>query len=162
MSQLMEQLRDEHSKLMPHIDALRVIADEAPEAPAESLRARLRVEHAFLVHEFLPHMDAEQETLHEAIEQVLRATRPRMRMTDAHTETRALIDEIGALGDAAGASGIAWLLEARRALYQLYALLKVHLAEEELFTPILVEQLSEAQELDLAAKLEFGVPPTGR
>jgi hemerythrin-like domain-containing protein len=159
MPQLTDQLHEEHDKLMPHIDALRILADDAPRLDPADLRARMLGEHAFLVRDFVPHMDAEQETLYPAMEQVLRASRSNARMSHAHGEIRGLIDAVGALGDAAGASGVAWLLEVRRALYELFALLKVHLAEEELLTPILEGQLTEAEEVELAAHLEFGVPP---
>ena len=63
------------------------------------------------------------------------------------------------MSEPAGVEGAAWLLETRRALYELFCLLKVHLAEEELFAPILEAELSENERTKLAAELEFGVPP---
>lgn len=159
MSVLTQQLTDEHAKLMPHVDELRAIADDAPELPRASLRDRVRREHQFLVRDFIPHMEAEQETLHPVMERLLRDRTPRIEMTHAHTEIRGLIDSLGALGEPAGVEGAAWVLETRRALYELFALLKVHLAEEELFAPILEEGLSEGERTELAAELEFGVPP---
>jgi Hemerythrin HHE cation binding domain len=159
MSVLTRQLNDEHAKLMPHVDELRVIADAAPGLGEAALRDRVHVEHQFLVRDFVPHMDAEQETLHPVMARLLVGRRPRIRLTHAHDEIRGLIDALGALGEPAGVVGAAWLLETRRALYQLFALLKVHLAEEELFAPILEAELSEAEGLQLAAQLEFGAPP---
>lgn len=159
MSVLTRQLGDEHAKLMPHVDELRVIADEAPGLPLSALRDRVRREHEFLLRDFVPHMETEQETLHPVMERLLRDRTPRIAMTHAHTEIRGLIDSLGALSEPAGVQGTAWLLETRRALYELFCLLKVHLAEEELFAPILEAELSEDERTELAAELEFGVPP---
>lgn len=157
MSVLSQQLGDEHHKLMPHVDELRSIADVAPELDVDALRARVRDEYRFLVHDFLPHMDAEQETLYPAMERL--GTEPGRPLMHAHDEIRGLIDAIGALSEQGGVAGAGWLLETRRALYQLFAFLKVHLAEEELFAPALEEQLSEREGTELAARLEFGAPP---
>jgi Hemerythrin HHE cation binding domain len=157
MSVLSKQLGDEHAKLMPHVDELRIIADFAPDLPEASLRARVLTEYRFLVRDFVPHMDAEQETLYPAIQQV--GSRPGPPLEHAHEQIRGLIDTLGALSEPGGVSGAGWLLETRRALYQLFALLKVHLAEEELLAPILEDQLSEDAGTELAARLEFGAPP---
>ena len=162
MSLLTVQLGEEHAKLMPHVDELRIVADYAPEIPESSLRSRVRREYEFLVQEVLPHMDAEQETLHPVMERLLSDRHPRLPLAHSHAEIRGLVDALGALSEPGGVVGTAWQLETRRALYQLFALLKIHLAEEEMFTPILEAELSEAEDVELAAKLEFGAPPTAR
>ena len=160
MSLLTEQLNEEHAKLQPHVDELRIVADYAPQIPPSALRSRVRREYEFLLREFIPHMDAEQETLHPVMERLLRDRHPRSPLAHTHQEIRGLIDALGALSEPGGVVGTAWQLETRRALYQLFSLLKIHLAEEELFTPILEGELSEAEDVELAAKLEVGGPPT--
>ena len=159
MSVLTQQLNDEHAKLLPRIDELRVIADDAPAMPEKALRDRVEITHRFLVSDFIPHMDAEQETLHPVMERLLREHHPRIPLGHTHHEIRGLIDALGALSEPGGVVGAAWLLETRRALYELFALLKIHLAEEEQFAPILEAELRESEALELAAQLEFGVPP---
>jgi hypothetical protein len=156
MSVLSSQLNDEHAKLMPHVDALRELADAGPELPEATLRERVHAEHGFLVRDFLPHMDAEQAALYPMLERLDPAPAP---MAHAHDEIRGLIDALGAVSEPGGVTGAGWLLETRRALYQLFAVLKVHLAEEELFTPAIEAQLDERQTMELAARLEFGAPP---
>ena len=157
MSVLTRQLNDEHAKLMPHVDELRSVADVAPQVPAAELRLRVRDEYQFLVRDFLPHMDAEQEALYPVMDRLGRGQgTPPMH---AHDEIRGLVDVLGALSEPGGVEGAGWMLETRRALYQLFAFLKVHLAEEELFAPVLEAQLSEEEEIELAARLEFGAPP---
>lgn len=160
MPLLTAQLRKEHAKLMPHVDELRVIADYAAEVPLASLQERLRREHEFLVGEFVPHMEAEQATLLPVMEELLP---DRHSFQHAHGEIRQLIAALEQPRRSAAEPGASeWVLGQRRALYQLYALLKVHLAEEELYTPILERQLTAAQETELAARLEFGAPPAGQ
>ena len=160
MGLLAAQLRKEHAKLMPHVDELRVIADYAADIPPASLRDRLRREHAFLTGEFVPHMQVEHEALYPALGDFPSHHDSASPMSDAHLEIATLIDALGGhthVSDASLAPG--WVLDARRTLYQLYALLKIHLAEEEFNAPRLEEQLSGAEQLELAARLEFGTPP---
>ena len=154
------QLRKEHAKLMPHVDELRIIADYAPEIPHGSLRARLFREHEFLVHEFLPHMESEQRVLYPIMEPLLERHSEVPSVTHAHDRIQALIDALGAASEGPGSRAPErWVLEARRTLYELYALLKVHLAEEELNAPIVESELSENLVTAVAARLEFGEPP---
>ena len=118
---------------------------------------RVRREHEFLVHAFVPHMETEQETLHPVMERLLRERTPRIPMTHAHTEIRGLIDSLGALGEPAGVEGTAWLVETRRALYELFALLKVHLAEEEHYLAVLEGSLSPEERDALAQSLDHAM-----
>lgn len=156
---LTAQLRKEHAKLMPHVDELRVIADYAPEIPPESLHERLCAEHAFLIREFVPHMDIEQAGWFPALELIVARDDALAPMAHAHDDVRRLIAALGASCEQGADLDGSAVLDARRTLYQLYALLKVHLAEEELQAPVLERELSDAQATGLAAQLEFGEPP---
>ena len=159
---LTAQLRKEHAKLMPHVDELRVIADDAQDIAAAALRDRICREHVFLTGEFLPHMEIEQKGWYPALELITSEGGSLAPMEHAHEEVRSLIDTLGrACHVTDQALDAYWVLDARRTLYQLYALLKVHLAEEELHAPVLERQLSETQATGLAAQLEFGEPPAG-
>ncbi len=156
---LTAQLRKEHAKLMPHVEELRVIADYAPEIPCESLRERLCREHSFFMREFVPHMEIEQKGWFPAIELLAARGDALAPMAHAHEDVRRLIDALGQSCQEHAESDARWVLDARRTLYQLYALLKVHLAEEELQAPLLEAELSEKAAVGLAAQLEFGEPP---
>ncbi len=160
---LTDQLRKEHAKLMPHVDELRVIADYAPEIPHGSLRERLVREHEFLVREFVPHMDSEQRVLYPIMEPLLEQRPELGAVTHAHDAIQRLIDALGRLSQGPASGGPErWVLESRRALYELYALLKVHLAEEELNAPLIESELSENLVTAVAARLEFGAQPNER
>ncbi len=158
---LTAQLRKEHAKLMPHVEELRVIADHAPEIPCESLRDRVCREHTFFIREFVPHMDIEQQGWFPALELIAARGDALAPMAHAHEDVRRLIDALGRSCEEPVQSEATWVLDARRTLYQLYALLKVHLAEEELQAPLLERELSPKQATGLAAQLEFGEPPPG-
>lgn len=149
MASLTDRLCAEHSRLMPHVDDLRVIADEAADSTRDILAGRLRSEHDFLSAELLPHMAAVQEILYPSFERLMQNRHSMTPMSREHDRIRRLLDTLGQLAQASstprGVSGSPWLLDARRALYQLYALLKVHLAEEEMYTPILEHDLTEEQ-----------------
>lgn len=156
---LTDQLRKEHAKLMPHIDELRVIADDAPALAPASLVERLCAEHAFLTREFVPHMRIEQAGWYPALDLIVARDDVLAPMAHAHDEIERLVALLGRSCAEPAPADERWVLEARRALYQLFALLKVHLAEEELQAPLLEAELSEQQATGLAAQLEFGEPP---
>ncbi len=155
MASLTDWLCAEHSRLMPHVDGLRVIADEAAGMTRDALTDRLRAEHAFLSAELSPHMTAVQEILYPSFERLMQNRHSMTPMTRDHGRIRGLLETLEQLAQASGAprvlAGSPWLLDVRRALYQLYALLKVHLAEEEMYAPILEHDLAETQ---LAALLD--------
>jgi hemerythrin-like domain-containing protein len=145
---------------MPHVDELRIIADYAQDIDAAGLQDRICREHVFLTQEFLPHMEIEQQGWYPAIELIVSKEGSVAPLRHAHDEVRALMERLGqACHETEGPLDANWVLAARRTLYQLYALLKVHLAEEELNAPLLERELSEAQATGLAAQLEFGEPP---
>ena len=157
MASLTDRLCAEHSRLMPHVDDLRAIADDAAGTTRDALAERLRAEHAFLTAELLPHMAAEQEILHPSFERLMQNRHSMTPMTRDHDRIRQLLDTMGQLVQPSGTSRVAgspWLLDVRRALYQLYALLKVHLAEEEMYAPILEHELTEAQLGAIVAALD--------
>ena len=149
MALLTDRLCAEHAKLMPHVDDLRLIADQAADNPREVLQERLRQEHGFLVAELPPHMEAVEETLYPSFERLLQNRHSMTPMSREHERIRQLLDAMGQLARSSGTTrvmqGSPWLLDVRRTLYRLYALLKVHLAEEEMYSPILEHELTDVQ-----------------
>ena len=158
MGLLTDRLCTEHTRLMPHVDDLRVIADEAGTLSREAVQERLEEEHAFLTAELLPHVSAVQETLYPAFERLLQNRHSMSPLSREHDQIRRLLSSMSQLAStpATGRSGpgTPWLMEVRRMLYHLYALLKVHLAEEEMYTPILEHELTEAQLAAIVDALE--------
>lgn len=155
MSSTMQPLRDEHAELLPHIDQLRLAADNIDTtAPA---RGEIDTALAFLEHHLLPHAMAEDEVLYPAVAHAMGSERATDTMRHDHVAVAALIEELGRLRDDIldGPPTEPQAREARRVLYGLYALIRVHFDKEErIYVPILEETLTETDAQDLFRRME--------
>lgn len=123
----------EHAALRPDVEAIRTAADAIGTAtPAEALRLA-REAHRMLSDEVVPHELAEDAELYPVLARALGGTDPTGTMSRAHAEIAhqsrrlgRLLAEIGS-GDADPED----LLELRRALYGLHAILALHFAQED-------------------------------
>ena len=52
---VMQPLRDEHAELLPHIEAIRRVADQIGYAQAATLRDEVAGVYEFLTHHLVPH-----------------------------------------------------------------------------------------------------------
>ncbi|HET6615453.1 MAG TPA: hemerythrin domain-containing protein [Dehalococcoidia bacterium] len=148
MARVTQPLRDEHKELIPHIEHLRTVADGIDTAPPDSLAAAVDHICDFLSNHLIPHAEAEEKALYPAVAKAIGAPEATRTMAREHVEVRALADELLALREAAGTQAFAHeqVHDLRRLLYGLYALIKVHFAEEEeVYLPILDERLSEEE-----------------
>jgi len=140
----MQPLRDEHEELLPHIEAIRDVADSVGSVPAEKLRERITDVLAFLQEHLIPHAKAEEAVLYPEVELAMASPRATATMSRDHVEVVALTAGLGDIArqlDGADASS-AVSADARRVLYGLYAIVKLHFTEEEeIFVPVLEEAL---------------------
>src|SRR5438094_809864 len=58
-----DPLREEHQRLLPHVQQLSELADAVGDAPIRVLRAGVERAHAFLTQQLLPHAEAEHRVL---------------------------------------------------------------------------------------------------
>lgn len=116
---------------------------------------QLREVHDGLTSRLLPHMEAVEAAVHPTLERLLADRGTTVPMATEHQEIRRLVAALGAFTDdpSAHADRTA-VLALRRVLLRLYALLKTHLSEEELYIPILEDRLTPAQEAALARALD--------
>jgi hypothetical protein len=117
---------------------------------------RLRDAHHALLTQLIPHMETVEVAVHPTLERLLIDRQISAPMSAEHAEIRRLV---AALGDLASDSSIAGadrstVLRLRRVLLRLYILLKTHLAEEELYIPILEDRLTPTHEAALARALD--------
>ena len=134
------QVRAEHRQLLPRIRALRALADGIDRLSPARAREELLLAQAFLVDELLPHERHEDAALYPQVARMLGGHDPTAAMSRAHLEIAHLVGSFQRLlADLPAAGpGPDDLPELRRLLYGLYALLQLHVAqEEESYLPLL-------------------------
>ncbi len=139
----MQPLRDEHRELLPHIEEIRVVADEVGAVTPDVLRTQIAEVSAFLREHLIPHAKAEDAVLYPEVERAMAAPRATASMSRDHVEVAALTVELGEIeGRITEEVSPADETDARRVLYGLYALVKLHFTEEEeIYVPILEDTL---------------------
>ncbi len=153
----MQPLRDEHRELLPHIEAIRHVADEVGSIPPDALRRRMASVSGFLREHLIPHAKAEEAVLYPEVERAMDAPRATAAMSRDHVEVVALTDQLGDIERRLGSGDMSAGLEtdARRVLYGLYALVKLHFTEEEeIYVPILEEALNADQANEMFGRME--------
>jgi hypothetical protein len=111
------------------------------------------------VGQLLPHMEAIETTLYGELDRLMEGRHSMAPMRREHVELRRLIESTGQYHDVvtSGRLGSAEAIGLRRALYRLHAMLRVHLAEEELYLRVLDRNLTEAEKDELARGIEHAV-----
>ncbi|HEX6581903.1 MAG TPA: hemerythrin domain-containing protein [Actinomycetota bacterium] len=142
----MQPLRDEHEELLPHIEAIRTVADGVGSVSLQELRPQIADVSEFLRDHLIPHAKAEEAVLYPEVERAMAAPRATAPMARDHVEVAALTAELGEIEariDGEDGSNT-MLIDARRVLYGLYALVKLHFTEEEeIYVPILEDALDD-------------------
>jgi soluble P-type ATPase len=130
---LARRFRAEHRILQPDLAQIRDVADRLDRAhPAESI-ALVRDVHRFLVEELDPHEQAEDRDLYPVLARVLGGYDPTATMSRAHVEIAHLIRRVGRILDDVDPAGAddEDIVELRRLLYGLHAILQLHFAQED-------------------------------
>jgi iron-sulfur cluster repair protein YtfE (RIC family) len=157
MTSLTQPLREEHKELLPHIEAIRQVADAIGEVPLSELRPQIDSVYDFLARHLLPHAQAEEAALYPVVGKVMGAPEATGTMSSDHVAVGRLIDELGLIrSNAAGSTlTVAQIKDLRRVLYGLYTLVKVHFAkEEEVYLPILDARLTPDEARHLFEDME--------
>ena len=119
--------------LRPDLARIRDVADALDATrPAESL-AIVHDIHRFLVEDLAPHEEAEDHDLYPVLARVLGGNDPTATMSRAHVEIAHLIRRIGSVLDDTRPTGPDDddIIELRRLLYGLHAILQLHFAQED-------------------------------
>lgn len=138
---------EHHDRLMSHLDTMPAIGDLIGAAPLPELSARIDELNAFLEDLLIPHMDSAEAALYPELERKFQNRHSMLPMRREHEEIRKLV---AGLGDARrrldeGHLSTGESVALRRIIFRLYALMKVHLAEEELYLQALEQGESEEQ-----------------
>jgi iron-sulfur cluster repair protein YtfE (RIC family) len=157
MTTLTQSLREEHKELMPHIEAVRTVADSVGEAPTSPLCQGIDEVYEFLTHHLIPHAQAEERALYPVVGKVMGTPEATATMSRDHVEIGQFTEELAALrSNLSGETISAPQAKAlRRVLYGLYALVKVHFAkEEEVYLPLLDARLSSEEARSMFEAME--------
>ena len=132
---LTRRFRAEHRFIRADIEQLRIAADALTTDPlaVPAAMAQVRHAHTLLTGEIWPHENAEEADLYPALNRLLGGTDPTGAMSRAHAEIAYQIARLGRLiadiGDRAPDE--ADITDLRRALYGLYAILRLHTVQED-------------------------------
>lgn len=132
-AELGRRFSGEHLQLRGELERIRGAADALDvEQPTETL-AQVRAVQLFLIEELLPHEEAEDSELYPVLDRVLGGLDPTGTMSRAHAEISHLIHRLGRLLDDIPTDGPDShdIQELRRVLYGLYAILRLHFAQED-------------------------------
>jgi hypothetical protein len=159
MSSLSQASHQHHDILMPHVDRLAELAEMLGESVPPGFVPACEAEHRFLQGQLLPHIEAIETTLYADLERLMEGRHSMEPMRREHADLRRLIESVGAYHEMVVSDrlGAAEAMGLRRALYRLHAMLRVHLAEEELYLRVLNRHLSDEEKDQLARGIEHAV-----
>jgi hypothetical protein len=153
------QTHEHHERLMSHIDRMPALGDLIGTSGTDAVRTQLDELIPFLTGTLLPHVAAAERALYPELERLQQNAHSMTPMRREHAQIRRFVDDLASLHHTfvAGAPGIRDSVALRRNVFRLYALLKVHLAEEELYMHIVEHGVSADAASALAAAMDHPV-----
>jgi hypothetical protein len=162
MTASLENVAHEHSEhLLRQIDRMPQTGDMVGTASPAELRQRLDETHAFLTEVLIPHMEAAEQALYPELERMFQNVHSMAPLRREHGEVRRSTAELARIREHLGDQkiSIGQSIALRRVIFRLYALLKVHLAEEQVYLDILDRrELPEMADALAAAMAHPGSP----
>jgi iron-sulfur cluster repair protein YtfE (RIC family) len=149
-------VREHQERLVRQVDRLPALGELIDGRRTAELGALLGEMCTFLTELLLPHMEATERVLYPELERMLQNRHSMTPMRREHVEVRAAVDQMLKLKRLidGGQFGTREQLALRRTVFRLYALLKIHLAEELLYAGIVEHGASAEDELALAAAMD--------
>lgn len=153
---------EHHERIMSFVDRMPALGDLVGTSRTEAARTQLDELVPFLTGTLVPHMDAAEKTLYPELERLQQNAHSMTPMRREHDRIRHLVDDLAGLRRTfdVGSPGIGDTMALRRAVFGLYALLKVHLAEEELYMHIVEHGVSTDAGNALAAAMDHPMVPS--
>lgn len=160
MQTLTDVSHEHHDLLFRELDRIADLAecldcDCLDSAELVARLPQLREIHHGLTQRLLPHMEAVEAAVHPTLVRLAEDHGTTVVMAEEHQHIRRLVAALGDfIDDPSAHADRTAVLALRRILLRLHALLKSHLAEEELYIPILEGRLTPGQEAALARALD--------
>lgn len=147
---------EHHERLLQHVDRMPGTGDQLLTADAVAVRQAANETSLFLSGTLIPHVDAAERALYPELERMLQNRHSMAPMRREHADLRRLVEDFARLTQQLdpGSIPVGKRLALRRVLFQLYALLKIHLAEEEAYLRVVDNGVSTDVADMLAAALD--------
>ena len=147
---------EHHERLLQDVNRMPETGELLLTGDAVAVRRAAHETSLFLTDTLVPHVDAAERSLYPELERMLQNRHSMAPMRREHTELRRLVEDFARLTGKLDAGSIALgkRLALRRVLFQLYALLKIHLAEEEAYLRVVDHGVSSDVADLLAAALD--------
>src|SRR5512146_1536357 len=147
---------EHHERLLQDVNRMPETGELLLTGDAVAVRRAAHETCMFLTETLIPHVDAAERTLYPELERMLQNRHSMAPMRREHEELRRLVADFARLTQKLDAGSIALgkRLALRRVLFQLYALLKIHLAEEEAYLRVVDHGVSSEVADLLAAALD--------
>ena len=131
--------REHREHLLHQIDRMPQTGDMVGTASPAELRQRIDETYAFLTEVLIPHMAAAEAALYPELERMFQNVHSMAPLRREHAEVRRSTAELARIREHLGEQRISvgQAIALRRVIFHLYALLKVHLAEEQVYLDIL-------------------------
>jgi len=128
-----ERFRQEHVEFAPEVQRIRTVADRLDAMEPAELRAELEAVRVFLCERLPQHEEEEEAAVYPVVAKLMGGEDPMSSMQRAHVEISHLIRVYRQLLDDLPATGPDRddLVDLRRVLYGLHAILRLHFAQEE-------------------------------
>jgi Hemerythrin HHE cation binding domain/haloacid dehalogenase-like hydrolase len=128
-----ERFRSEHQEFAPELQRIRTVADRLGTLPPDETRADLEAVRWFIVERLPRHEEEEEAAVYPVVAKLMGGEDPMASMARAHIEIDHLARVFQSLLDDLPPDGPDPddLLDLRRVLYGLHAILRLHFAQEE-------------------------------
>lgn len=150
---------EHHERLMGHVDHLPTLAELLLSAPIEELEPGLAEADDLFRGLLIPHLEAAEANLYPELERLMQNRHSMKPMRNEHDAIRRRVAEYEKLRTAFGGHrpSVQQAVSLRRVIYRLYALLKIHLVEEEIYIHLIERGVEpEAAEM-LAAAMDHPI-----
>jgi iron-sulfur cluster repair protein YtfE (RIC family) len=128
-----ERFRREHAEFAPEVQRIRNVADRVDAMEPEELRTELEAVRVFLCERLPQHEEEEEAAVYPVVASLLGGEDPMSSMSRAHVEISHLVRVYRQLLEdlPPGGPDRDDLVDLRRVLYGLHAILRLHFAQEE-------------------------------
>jgi hypothetical protein len=157
MTPLPDTGHEHHEIIREHVDRLPGLADMLEQRPVPAdFATQFRREYAFMTGTLWPHVQVVEESVYPELERLQQNRHSMAHLRREHQELARLIESIGSHADtvAAAALGSSEALALRRLIIEIYALVKIHIGEEEEYLRVLQGNLSESEQESVGRGLQ--------